>query len=212
LAAGHNERMNWLEFFSTLIGDLVWPVVVVIALVIFRGTISSAIAKLLAKTSGKLAVAGIATAEWNGNSEEVEEAMPDVAGELDRASITLGPTDIHYEPVEFAPEAGSEQSRQYVLERLRELEDFLRQILLDRGVSEARVGQARLYRLTVIGKSEGLIDEALNQALRHIAKLGQFAESRAVPVTVERGEQFASYVQAALSQLEGMKGHAVNTG
>ncbi|MEU5155223.1 hypothetical protein [Glycomyces sp. NPDC021274] len=65
--------MSKLEFTAALVGDLVWPLVVVAGLLLFRKTMQDAVSKLLGKGSGHLEGWGV-VAKWDAITARAEAA------------------------------------------------------------------------------------------------------------------------------------------
>lgn len=191
--------MNWLEFFSNLIGHLAWPLVALVALLLFRQTLRESVETLLAKSSGRLALLGL-EAEWNALAERLDSEIPPPDDEEPAVQ----------DPMEKAIETEanrlltleSERARELALEQLRALEEDLRSILIARGEPAWEVKGASFFGLTRIANDQNLLDWSFIQWLRDIGKMGDLLEERMLPVTRERALQFVQFVTVGRRQLK----------
>jgi hypothetical protein len=183
-----------LEFISSLVKSLAWPVGFVVVALIFREQLRG-----LLSTAGLRRVrAGSLEVEWNRqiSGAEVELEQPGVPS----PSSGGGVISEELEPVANASPTAA------VMEAHARVERALRQKLLDAGVEESdiRTGAAGLARLAA---ERGLISDETLRAVQGLALLRNMAaHGHGGDVTVERAKDYLALTDAILYAIDAGSG------
>lgn len=182
--------MSVLEFIATLVKALAWPVVVLVAVVLFRDKL----ADLLTGSMKRLKVGPI-EAEWDRTLSEaqVELEQPGVPS-LDDPAVPVDTRRDLAQLANLAPAAA-------VMEGYANIERALRQLLEDAEDERAlRTGASGLARLAV---KQGLLNEETARAIEGLGVLRNLAaHGQAGEVTVERAVDYLALVDGVLFVLK----------
>lgn len=180
--------MSPLQFIASMAGSLAWPLVVVIIVLIFRGSIR----QLLTQGSLKRIKAGPFEAEWERLAAEAEDKVKaaNPADEVPSAADESVRT-------EFASEASTAPAAA-VLDAYAAVERQLRSILdgVEEPTKTAKMGATRLAQLAM---RHELISPATVRAVEGISVLRNLAaHGGAREVTPDRAAEYLALVDGVL--------------
>ena len=86
MGLGQNEPMGWMEFVAELVRALVWPLVAVLALFMFRRTVDTAMSSITSKASGHI--------EYRDFRVGWESRLAAAEAEVERIEAVTDPADL----------------------------------------------------------------------------------------------------------------------
>jgi hypothetical protein len=177
-----------LEFISSLVKSLAWPVAFVVVALVFREQLRG----LLSTAGLRRVKAGPLEVEWNRQISEAEV-------ELEQTGVPSPSFGVISE--ELAPVANASPAAA-VMEAHARIERALREKLLDAGVEESdlRTGAAGLARLAA---ERNLISDETLRAVQGLALLRNMAaHGHGGDVTVERAKDYLALADAILYAID----------
>ncbi|GAB4050193.1 hypothetical protein [Catellatospora paridis] len=183
--------MSGLEFVAAMTSALIWPVIVLALVLVFRGTIKN----LLAERPTRFQ-AGPVTAEWDRQAVKVGEGI-DLENETPTSRAELRPEARPAEVIELAHSSPLGAIMEKSVEIERELTEKLKSAQVEFRFPSTMRGLADIAART------GLITMGLFSSIVGLSRMRNIAAHGEIDVTPSQAVEFVVLADAVLTELRG---------